>query len=504
MSEKLNIPADVQAALVSFRSKALDGGRHYLVLGYEGKNTLHIEAQGEGFADDAKKFFADGECRYAYLRTDHKVELTNTTRFALADWTPDSVPPMRRALVSQHKAQVAQALQPVHVSVQASRLDEVSDDIILDKIGASSGTKSNVTAKAAFSAAAVDISRSTAAKEADYLPAAAKSSRTMELADEGAIKQAFKDVRADSVDVDWALLGFVQDGAYKTLELKRTGTGGPAALAAALDASQPQYALFRTREQIDQTNAVRFSFLRVVPTSLPPAKKAHIGTLNGVIRDLFLPFAYDFDFSDASDFSPEAVQDKISGLSGTKNHSMTAAAAAGSKVAHPLGAQSSPSNSGAGPSVFVAQPSGSIQVDDALRDAIRALRSDADPTTWLVAGRGPSADSLTLLASGSGDRPVDALKAHLPAGDVSFALLRVIDQIDRSSTVKFVYVRSQPESTPALRKSAVSTKLGLYNAVFHPFSSEFFIAQPDELTQEGVQDKVAAASGSKSNIVDKK
>lgn len=195
-----------------------------------------------------------------------------------------------QALLSTHKGQVADLLKPAHISLQIAKTSEVSEDLIMDAIATASGTKVHETKKAAFSAPAVDISRSAAAKEADYLPSSAKSSRSLALKDEDEVKQAFKDVRADSCETDWALLGFTEGDKFDTLELKAKGEGGVAALRAALDPARPNYGLFRTREQIDKTSAVRFSFLRVVPTSLPPSKKAQIGTLNGAIETLFKPY----------------------------------------------------------------------------------------------------------------------------------------------------------------------------------------------------------------------
>lgn len=195
-----------------------------------------------------------------------------------------------QALLSTHKGQVADLLKPAHISLQIAKTSEVSEALIMDAIATASGTKLHETKKAAFSAPAVDISRSAAAKEADYLPSSAKSSRSLGLKDEDEIKQAFKDVRSDNCETDWALLGFTEGDKFDTLELKNKGEGGVAALLAALDPARPNYALFRTREQIDKTSAVRFSFLRVVPTSLPPSKKANIGTLNGAIENLFKPY----------------------------------------------------------------------------------------------------------------------------------------------------------------------------------------------------------------------
>ena len=101
MAEKIVVSDELRAALEPFRAKGVEG-RHFMLLGYEGKNVLKIVASGARFADDAVKLFPEAECRYAYLRTEHKVEQANTTKYAFIDWTPDSIAPMRKALLSTH------------------------------------------------------------------------------------------------------------------------------------------------------------------------------------------------------------------------------------------------------------------------------------------------------------------------------------------------------------------------------------------------------------------
>ena len=287
MSEKIVVSEEVASALKHLRSQA--GGRHFLVLSYAAgsKNQLAVVASGEGFVDEAKEHMQAGnEASYAYIRTDHRVELANTTKYAFLDYTPDGIAPMRKALLSQHKSQIQQLLQPISSSIQASKLTELTEDAVMQGIGESSGTKSNITSKAAFSSPAVDISRSAASKEVDYIGSHARSERPLQLKDESSIRGAFKAVRADADPTNWALVGF-SDATYKELELKASGSNGIPELQAALDPNQPQYALFRTTEQIDKTTAVRFSFLRIVPTTLPPSKKAMIGTNGGFISELF-------------------------------------------------------------------------------------------------------------------------------------------------------------------------------------------------------------------------
>lgn len=49
----------------------------------------------------------------------------NTVKFAYIDWTPQSIRPMRKALLSTHKSQVEAVLKPFHVSLQASNRNEL-------------------------------------------------------------------------------------------------------------------------------------------------------------------------------------------------------------------------------------------------------------------------------------------------------------------------------------------------------------------------------------------
>jgi len=41
------------------------------------------------------------------------------------DWTPETIRPMRKALLSSHKAQVEAVLKPFHVSLQASNRNDL-------------------------------------------------------------------------------------------------------------------------------------------------------------------------------------------------------------------------------------------------------------------------------------------------------------------------------------------------------------------------------------------
>jgi len=103
-----------------------------------------------------------------------------------------------------------------------------------------------------------------------------------------------------------------------------------------------------------------------------------------------------------------------------------------------------------------------------------------------------------VLGSGSGT--VEDMTALFEPDNVNFGLLRVTEVIDKSVTTKFVYIKWQPESVPAMKKADVSTKKGKIDDLFRPFHVDFLISNKSEISTQIVMDKVSSASGSKSHV----
>eukprot|EP00808_Paulinella_micropora_P018024 g47159.t1 len=139
---------EVSAELKQFQKTDHNG---WITFGYkEGtKNEVIKTNQGTDF-ESLKALFVDNDCVYAYLRYEHKVEISTTVKFAFVDWTPNSLPPMRKALLSTHKGQIGDVMKPAHVTFQWSVAREIDEQSILDKIGFASGTKDHVTTKQAL------------------------------------------------------------------------------------------------------------------------------------------------------------------------------------------------------------------------------------------------------------------------------------------------------------------------------------------------------------------
>lgn len=65
-------------------------------------------------------------------------------KFCYVKWQGEKVAVMHKAGLSTIKGEMDTLFHPWHVDVEATNKDEISDEIIVDKIGKTSGTKTAV------------------------------------------------------------------------------------------------------------------------------------------------------------------------------------------------------------------------------------------------------------------------------------------------------------------------------------------------------------------------
>jgi len=69
-------------------------------------SLIIIKGTLETAKNEGPQNFPKNKCRYALFKSSHKVELANTVKFAFVDWTPTTISPLRKGLLSIHKGQV--------------------------------------------------------------------------------------------------------------------------------------------------------------------------------------------------------------------------------------------------------------------------------------------------------------------------------------------------------------------------------------------------------------
>jgi len=138
--------------------------------------------------------------------------------------------------------------------------------------------------------------------------------------------------------------------------------------------------------------------------------------------------------------------------------------------------------------------------EESFKQAMKTFRNDRENQDWILASYAKK-DTLSLIGTGSGG--VDELLSRVEEDNVNFGLVRVIDIIDKSKTVKFVYIKWQPESVKPMKKAEIGTRKGAIDAVFSPYHVDLHVSQKKDVTQQIIMNLVMSASGSKSNVLGK-
>lgn len=506
--QKLKISSDIKDQIKEFRAGSV-AANSWIVFGYEGKKKLTVVASGEGYVNEIKEHLIPGECRYILIRKEWKVELANTTKFAFISWTPSvGIKPMRRAMLSIHRGQAKDILSPTHVTLEAEELSEVTEEEINGKFGFSSGTKVHVTQTTPKKRGSVTrgdkkfvgSSPGAAKRNVNIKPKYTKSgaaaspkkskNRAIKFIDGAAITDAIVAVKADSNETDW-MLAVYAEGGVKKMQLLETGSGGLEEMLSKLDSEHIFYGYFRVTEiNHDNITTVKFGYLKLMSPKVSPVKRARVATHRGFILEIFTPSHVEFDIGDPSEISAKLIMEGFAKASGTHSHI--------TEKKESLMANKMRVNKEVTHHVNVDTERSMKFVDEgAFKDALKNVRDDSHDADWMLASY-IKKNQIGLIGSGEGglSQLVDALEDT----KVNFGFLRVVEMVDRSTTVKFIFVKWMPRNISTMLKAEVATKKGVIDALFTPWHVDFFIETKDEISDELVKDKVAAAAGTRDNV----
>jgi len=310
----------------------------------------------------------------------------------------------------------------------------------------------------------------------------------MAFENEQAVRDAIKAVRKDDSD-DWVLVNYAD---AEKLQLLSTGSGGVDGLRNALNDKEVLYGFFRIKEMFDKTNTTKFVFMKVMSANVTGLRKAKLSTHRGFVTKVFEPYHMEIEIDSPSELTVEMVTEKIQDTMGTKSR-VTQKEATVRVDRHDKAREELKK----GPAA--AKESGvSIGFDDehAFKQAIADVRSDANPTTWMMSKYVDK--KVFLLGSGQGD--VSELVPLLKDDEISYGLLRVTDKIDNSTTVKFVFIAWTGSQVKPQTKALVSANKGSIEVLFEPQHVKFFSSDTKEFTVDNILDRVQTASGSKSRV----
>jgi len=484
-----------RAAIREVRQDA--SATNWVLFGYEDAKAQKIVSLGKGSGGitELASHLQDDIVAYGLVRKTDQIDDSTTVKFAFINFLGDNVPRMQRARVSVQQGAIKDFLGQFHVDINASTKEEVTDAILQEKISLTSGSGSRVLNKETGAREGHTTAGRTAA-------ANVKTGGDLNFADSDGLKAAIAEVRSDASPTNWTLFTYADEHS-NTVVLKGKGDDGVAGLLPLLESNSVGYGLVRKIEKIDDSETVKFAYIRFVGDDIPRMLRARLGTHTGTLAAFFHPYHVTIEATVQSEISDEIIYKAIKNAAGTAVHVL---ADQQNKPSPQQGAHRPSTTFGAGTKQPVVPKSlnsdqGLKYVDEgAVKDAIKEVRADDSPVDWALVGyEGGKGSTLVLLGKGSDG--LDGLKSHLKDEIVGYGLLRTTDRIDNSLTVKFVFINWVGEKIDRMHRARLGTHKGQIQSLVAPFHVDINAQAQSEVTAEIVKSKVQDASGSGSKVM---
>ena len=344
-------------------------------------------------------------------------------------------------------------------------------------------------------------------------------------------------IRSDGDATAWGI--FEYDGAA----LRTAATGAGTADAEVVPRLRPDailYVFYRTVEVIDESETIKFAFITWNGPATPRMVKAKLCGHSAAIDDYFHPYHVVLHCDRQDEVSDAAIAAAIAKVSGTADHTLSAAEAAAMsepkiqnepKIASEPKIQSEPKI--ASEPKIVSEPkiqrrefgkptqqgqqqrfvktkiSGAAPVQDdkdglpfvnkeECEAAIRDVRDDGSETQWAVVGIPKGKKAAELFGTGVGFEDMLAL---FKDDVVAWALLRRILVVDESETVKFVYISWTGEGINRMLRARLGTWSGQAQQLFSPYHVDIKATDLSEVTLDIVTNAIETAAGRKIHVL---
>ena len=454
--------------------------------------NLQLEAvgSGSGKVDElAAKLTAD-TAYYGLVRTTETIDSTVNVKFCFLSYLGESVGPVKKGKITTFKGTLESVFHPYHVELlNCTSPSEVTMAAIEERLGEMFGGVKDAVKDEGVMRMPGGRTVKVVTKQSVAARTGVAEKQQVVLPPE--LSDAILDVRSDATATDWCLCGF--DAKFEKLQMVGSGSGGLAELRANLSESNAHYGFARFKEVIDKSNVLtadkssfKFVYITFIGDGVGPMKKGKITTLKGTITEAFEPFHVELlNATSPSEVTDEAVVDLIKSMTGEMRDVKEGDGhmRIGQKVVHV--AQHKTTNAtvdkiaagrvGAATDTGFESARQSTQVSDAVKKAIADVRSNNDPSTWCVLGYDTGKQpSLVVVGSGTGD--AESMHPLLAADSLLYALVRVTQQVDRSTTVKFALVSWVGEHVPPMRKAKLSTLRGAATEVLGSVHAEIMNA----------------------------
>jgi hypothetical protein len=318
------------------------------------------------------------------------------------------------------------------------------------------------------------------------------------------IKDAIADVRNDKTPTNWVLLSYAGENS-NDVQLVGAGDGGLNELIPHLKPENVGYGLIRITERFDNSDTVKFVFIKWVGESIHRMLRARLGTHSGAVKEILAPYHVDIDATNLSEISEDIVTKTVSKASGTALHVREVQGGSASHSPSQLKHTSASSGSGyvkGGSPAGPPKSENNVKFDDegAIKRAIQDLRSDATPTNWvLLTYDGPNSNTIKLAGSGTGGSA--ELISHLRDDNVGYGLVRQDERYDDSIRVMFAYINWVGENIHRMLKARLGTHSGSVKGILTPYHADIDATNHSEISPEIITTTIRRTMGTATRVL---
>jgi len=321
---------------------------------------------------------------------------------------------------------------------------------------------------------------------------------SIQFINESEIKAAINDVRNDSTPTDWVLLGY-ESPKSSNFVLLGSGTGGANELATHLEPSMVGFGLVRKTDRIDDSETVKFAFVNFIGDRVGILQKGRISVHVSAVKQFVGQSHVDIAAATPDEVTDVIVMQKIQDTSGTRTRVLD-----GSGSRPSAGSPSSSSRSAGSVKSSSAPKSSehlSISNESEYKNILKELRTGGESgINWVLFGyEGGDSNTITLLGQGHGG--VEELASHLNDKLVGYGLVKEIEKIDESNTVKFAYINWIGEEIPRMLRARLGTHSGAIKDFLGSYHVDIKATQKDEVTSEVVRHTIKRAAGTADHVL---
>jgi len=319
------------------------------------------------------------------------------------------------------------------------------------------------------------------------------------------IKDAIADVRNDKTSTNWVLLSYQGENTNNVV-LVGKGDGGANELIGNLQDDNVGYGIVRLVERHDDSDTVKFIYIRWVGENIHRMLRARLGTHSGAIKEIVSPYHVDVEASTKDEVTEDIILAKVRKASGTAVHVLDKVVGSGSSNYNPS-ASSSPKSvprsgggGGAAP-VGVAKGSGNVTFTDEkeLKAAIQDVRSDASKANWVLASYdGPNSNNVVLLGSGAGG--AEELVGLLKDDIVAYGLVRQTEKFDDSQRVMFAFINWTGENIHRMLRARLGTHSGAIKEIFSPYHVSITATNESEISPAIITTSIRETIGTATKV----